>query len=107
MADACVFLIQNYNAKDIGEFINVGTGTDIQIKYLADLIKEVVIYKGKIIWDTSKPDGMPKKLLNISKIKALGWKPQTCLENGIRKVYTWYVKSLNNKSHTNKTHCCS
>ncbi|NUO09323.1 MAG: GDP-L-fucose synthase [Candidatus Brocadia sp.] len=107
LADACVFLIQNYNAKDIGEFINVGTGTDIQIKYLADLIKEVVIYKGKIIWDTSKPDGMPKKLLNISKIKALGWKPQTCLENGIRKVYTWYVKSLNNKSHTNKTHCCS
>lgn len=65
LAGACVFLMQNYNALDIGEFINIGTGEDIQIKDLVDLIKEIVIYKGKISWDTSKPDGMQKKLLYI------------------------------------------
>ena len=93
LAGACVFLMQNCNAPDVGEFINIGTGEDIQIKDLASLIKEIVIYKGKITWDTSKPDGMPKKLLDVSRIKALGWEPKTSLADGIRKAYAWYLKN--------------
>jgi len=98
LADVSVFLMQKYDTNDVGEFVNIGTGTDIQIMNLAELIKEIIIYKGQINWDISKPDGMPKKLLDISKIKALGWEPKTSLVDGIRKVYTWYLDRNNNKS---------
>lgn len=94
LADACVFLIQRYDAREIGEFVNIGTGEDMKIKEIAGLVMEAVGYKGDIQWDTSKPDGMPKKLLDISKIKAMGWQPKTCLEAGIRKVYTKYNYEL-------------
>lgn len=92
LSDACVFLMQNYSAKEIGEFVNIGTGEDSQIKHLANLIKGIVCFKGEIKWDTSKPDGMPRKLLNVSKVAALGWQPKTSIENGIRKVYSWYLE---------------
>lgn len=91
LADACVFLMENYDYKDIGEFVNVGTEEEIRIKDLAALIKEIVGFEGKIVHDLSKPDGMPRKLSDISKIKGLGWQPRMSLEDGIRKTYEWYV----------------
>jgi GDP-L-fucose synthase len=91
LADACVFLMDNYDAEEI---INVGTGKDISIEQLAELIAEIVGFKGKIIYDPSKPDGTPKKLLDTSKINALGWQPSTTLSAGIRATYTWYKQAI-------------
>jgi GDP-L-fucose synthase len=93
LADACVFLMENYSHREIGEFVNIGTGSDITIKGLADLVAETVGYKGRIELDSTKPDGMPRKLLDVSKIKALGWQPKISLKDGIRKTYEWYVSS--------------
>ncbi|RJQ18368.1 MAG: GDP-L-fucose synthase [Nitrospiraceae bacterium] len=92
LSDACVFLVQQYRAADIEEFVNIGTGIDIRIKDLADLIKGIVGYEGEIRWDTSKPDGTPQKLLNVEKINKLGWTAKTGLEAGISKVYREYQK---------------
>jgi len=94
LADACVFLMEKYNYSEIGEFINVGTGSDVTIKDLALMIKEIVGFRGEVIWDSTKPDGTPKKLLDISRIKALGWEPKTSLEQGIRETYQWYLKTV-------------
>lgn len=94
MADACIFLMENYGYKDMGEFVNIGTEEEIKIKDLAVLIKETVGFNGKIVHDLSKPDGMPRKLSDISKIKALGWKPETSLKEGIRKTYQWYLSLI-------------
>jgi GDP-L-fucose synthase len=93
LADACVFLIENYSHREIGEFVNIGTGSDMTIKGLADLVAETVGFKGRIELDSTKPDGMPRKLLDVSKIKALGWQPKISLKEGIRKTYEWYVSS--------------
>ncbi len=90
LADAVVFLMNNYNRKDIGEFINIGTGEDLTIRELANIIKQVVDYEGKIEWDTSKPDGTPRKLLNVNKLHNLGWKHSYSLKDGIKKTYLWY-----------------
>jgi len=90
LADAVVFLMNNYNAKDIGEFINIGTGNDLTIKELAEMIKNIVGFKGSIDWDSSKPDGTPQKLLNIDRLHKLGWKAQIPLKGGIKKDYQWY-----------------
>ena len=84
LANALIFLMENYNEK---EFINVGTGTDISILELAELIKKIVGYKGRIEHDLSKPDGTPQKLLDVSKIKTLGWSHSTTLEEGIQQVF--------------------
>lgn len=89
LADALVFLMNEYSGE---EHVNVGTGTDVSIKELAQLICNVIGYNGKLVFDTSKPDGTPKKLLNVSKINSLGWKAATELEDGIRKTYEWYLK---------------
>jgi GDP-L-fucose synthase len=90
LADACVFLMERYGYHEIGEFINIGTGTDIRIKDLAVLIKGIVGYQGEIEYDRSKPDGTPKKLLDVSRIGKLGWKAGTGLDEGIRKTYEFY-----------------
>jgi len=94
LADACVFLMKNYNAhpeSDLGlSIINVGTGEDIMIKDLAWMIKGIVGFEGDIEWDGSKPDGTPRKLLDVNKINTLGWKTKTSLDEGIRKTYEWY-----------------
>jgi len=84
MADACVFLMENYNDK---QFLNVGCGSDLSIKDLALLVKKVVGYNGDLHFDTSKPDGTPRKLLDVSKLFATGWKPKVSLEEGITRVY--------------------
>lgn len=97
VADACVFLMENYSYKDIGEFINIGMGEDRKIKELACIVREIVGFDGDIQHDLSKPDGMPKKLLDISKIRSMGWEPKTGLEEGIRKTYEWYLMGRRNE----------
>jgi len=87
LASACLFLLENYDHEIA---INVGTGKDISIKELAELIKRIVGFEGKINWDSSKPDGTPRKLLDVSRITVLGWKPTISLEEGIRSTYEWY-----------------
>jgi len=84
LADACYFLMLNYNQ---AELVNIGCGEDISIKDLALLVKDVVNYKGNLVFDTSKPDGTPRKLLDISKLKKLGWSPKIKLKEGITSVY--------------------
>ncbi|MBX6379940.1 MAG: GDP-L-fucose synthase [Thermoflavifilum aggregans] len=84
LADACVFLMNHQEEPDL---INIGTGEDISIAELAELIRTIVGYKGRIVYDTSKPDGTPRKLLDVSRLHAMGWHHQTSLEEGIRKVY--------------------
>lgn len=84
LADACVFLLNNYSDEI---FINIGYGEDITIRDLAHLIKDVVGYKGEIVFDSSKPDGTPRKLMDSSRLHSLGWQPKTNLETGIRETY--------------------
>lgn len=88
LADACYFLMQHYDGK---EFVNVGTGIDLTIKDLALTIQEIVGFKGEISWDTSKPDGTPRKLLDVSRIHSLGWKHRVQLKDGIRAVYQEFL----------------
>ncbi len=94
LADAVLWLMENYEAK---EFLNVGTGTDISIKELAELIKDVVGYEGKLVFDTSKPDGMPKKLLDIGKLHELGWQHDISFEDGLKQTYEWFVAEAADK----------
>jgi len=92
LADACIFLMENFDYKDIGEFMNIGSGEDLRIRDLAELIKEIVGYNGKINYNSSKPDGMPKKLLDVSRIKEKGWGPKKSLKDGIKDSYECYLK---------------
>jgi GDP-L-fucose synthase len=92
MADACVFLMQNYSAEG---WVNVGWGRDETIAELAETIRRVVRFEGALRFDTSKPDGTPRKLLDTSRLTALGWTPRIPLEEGIRSTYEWF---LNNQS---------
>lgn len=87
LADAVVYLMKTYNDS---QFVNIGTGLDISIKELAELIKKQVGYKGKIKWDESKPDGTPRKLLDVTKLTSLGWKNKINFEDGISSTIKWY-----------------
>lgn len=89
MADASVFLMNNYSEPDI---VNVGVGADTTIRELAELVGEVVGYTGEIVFDTSKPDGTPRKLLDTSKINGLGWKARISLRDGLMSTYAWFLK---------------
>lgn len=91
LASASLFLLENYQG-DIA--LNVGTGSDVSIKELAEIIREIVGYEGEITWDASKPDGTPRKLLDVSRINSLGWTPKISLEDGIRSTYEWYKSSI-------------
>jgi GDP-L-fucose synthase len=100
MADACVFLMEKIDFKDTYDknkkeirntHINIGTGKDISIKELAEVIKNIIDFKGELYYNTQKPDGTMRKVTDVSKLHYLGWKHKTELENGIRKVYEWYV----------------
>jgi GDP-L-fucose synthase len=90
LADACVYLMNHYNGSEI---VNIGVGEDVTILELANIIKEEVAYNGIIVFDTTKPDGTPQKLLDVSKIHQLGWKAKTPLREGIRKTIQWYLEN--------------
>ncbi len=90
LADACVFLMNNYDGSEI---VNIGTGKDITIRGLAELVKKVVGFRGEIVWDSTKPDGTPRKQLDVSRLQALGWSPKIDLEEGIRTTYQWYLQN--------------
>ena len=86
---ACLFLMEHYEASDV---INAGSGYDVTIKRLAQMIKEASAYKGKIIFDATKPDGTMRKLLDSSRLHKLGWRPKISLEEGIKKTYQAYAR---------------
>ena len=87
LANAVVFLMENKDAKDIGEFINIGSGFDMPISEIANLVKETVGYEGELVYDTSKPDGTPLKLMDVSRMKALGWSAKTNMKDGLKIAY--------------------
>jgi GDP-L-fucose synthase len=92
LAEACVYLMENIEAEDMRKispdyFVNVGTGEDILLKDLYKIVRNIVGYEGQIEYDTSKPDGTPRKLLDVSRLNKLGWKSKIPLNDGIRKVY--------------------
>ena len=91
LAEACYTCMETY---DDSELINIGTGTDVTIKELAETIADVVGYKNDIRWDDSKPNGTPRKVLNVDKIKSLGWEPKISLREGIESTYQWYKETL-------------
>ncbi len=91
LADACIFLMENYDGSGI---VNIGLGEDISISDLAVLIGGIVGYEGGIVYDSSKPDGTPRKLLDVSRLTALGWKAKTSLRDGIKKTYQWYAENI-------------
>jgi GDP-L-fucose synthase len=91
LADACYFLMKNYNQNEI---VNIGSGKEITIKDLANLISEIVGFEGKIVFNTEKPDGTPRKLLDVSKLKKLGWSSKISLEEGITSVYREYLNQF-------------
>lgn len=90
LAAACVFLLEKYDSPEI---INVGCGEDISIRELAQLICDVVGFKGELAWDTTKPDGTPRKLLDVSKVHALGWRHRIPLREGIARTYQWFLEN--------------
>ena len=96
LAEAVVFLMENKDAKDVGEFINIGSGTDMTIAEIAQMVKETVGYEGKLVYDTTKPDGTPLKLMDVSRINALGWRAKTSLKDGLKTAY----KDFLSKNHT-------
>ena len=99
LADASVFLMNHYEDSEI---INIGVGKDISVSELADLIKDIVGYKGSIHYDRSKPDGTPRKLLGVSKLQALGWRPKISLRQGIEMTYRWYVEEVHKMRKVSK-----
>ena len=91
LADACVFLLERY--EEAG-FLNIGVGEDVTIRELAELVRRIVGFGGTVLWDSTKPDGTPRKLLDVSKLKALGWSASTSLEAGIVNTYGWYLEHV-------------
>jgi GDP-L-fucose synthase len=89
LADAIVFLLENY---DSPETINVGTGVDLSIREISELIAGIVGFAGAVEWDTSKKDGTPRKLLDVSRLRSLGWAPRISLEDGLRHTVDWYAE---------------
>jgi GDP-L-fucose synthase len=91
LADAVVWLLENYDQK---QFLNIGTGEDISIKELAETIKDLVGYEGKLVFDATKPDGMPKKLLDVSRLHETGWRHKISFDEGLQRTYKWYLKEV-------------
>ncbi len=91
LASACRFLLENYNSPEV---VNVGCGEDVSIRELAEIIYRVVGFEGRLTFDTTKPDGTPRKLLDVSILKGLGWAPSIPLEDGIRRTYEWYLRQV-------------
>jgi GDP-L-fucose synthase len=95
LADACLFIMLHYSGS---EFLNIGVGKDISIRELANLIKEIVGFQGEVRYDPSKPDGTPQKLLDVSRLRGLGWQSKTSLKEGIEKTYRWYMQNAEVRS---------
>ena len=95
LADACVFLMQNCSASELDGHVNIGTGVDVSIRELTHLIQKTVGYKGDLAFDASKPDGTPRKLLNVDKMNKLGWTAKKTLERGLQETYDWYLSNVN------------
>lgn len=93
MADACIYLMETYEGND---FFNIGTGKEISIRGLAEMVKEIVGYKGGLVFDASKPDGTPRKLLDVSRLEEAGWKYKVELRDGIKMAYKWFVENCIN-----------
>ena len=91
LVDGLIFLMNNYEDKN---FINIGSNNDVSIKELAELVKEIIVYDGKFIWDEKKPDGMPQKLMDSSNIIKLGWESKITLKEGLIKTYKWYCDNI-------------
>ena len=99
LAEACLFIMNNYDNK---EFVNIGVGRDYLISEIVDLLCDIIGYKGKVFYDVSKPDGMPQKVLDVSKINKYGWKSRTSIKDGLRMTYEWYLSNVlgdNNEKH--------
>ncbi len=92
LADACVYLMQNKDYDEIGELVNITAGDDIQLKDLFEIVKKIVGFEGTLEYDKTKPNGTPRKMMDETKIKSLGWSPKISLENGVKDFYDWYVK---------------
>jgi GDP-L-fucose synthase len=90
LADGCLFLLQNYEGSD---FVNLGCGEDVTIRELAELVCETVGFEGELVFDTSKPDGTPRKLLDMEKMFSLGWRPKITLRDGVRQTYNWFLEN--------------
>lgn len=95
LADAMVYFMSHFNAREVEPFVNVGSGIDVSILELAQMIQSIVGYSGQLRFDTNRPDGIPQKLMDVSKAKSLGWAAKTSLDEGIRKVYASYLRQLN------------
>jgi GDP-L-fucose synthase len=91
LADALVFLMERYDEEEI---INVGTGEDLAIRELCELVREVTGFEGEIVYDASMPDGTPRKMMDVTRIKAMGWRPMTPLRQGIESTYRWYLERI-------------
>lgn len=90
LARACLFLMEHYEGE---ELVNVGVGHDVTIAELAEMVREAVGFGGRIVFDADKPDGTPRKLLDVSRLTALGWKPSIDLAEGIASTYTWFLEN--------------
>lgn len=106
--DAIVYFMRNYDAKDLPPFLNIGPGNDISIRDLAFLIKKITRYRGEVIFDRTKPDGMMRKCMDVSLARKYGWNAKTGFENGLIKTYRWFLKNsvathLKRRSNPNKT----
>ena len=93
LAEACLLLIEGTHVPETDDFVNVGTGKDITVADLARMIREVVGYDGEVVFDTTKPDGTPRKLLDVSRILQRGWRPKISLKEGIARTYQWYLET--------------
>ena len=94
LAEACLMLMERYDSAETGEIVNVGTGTDISIHDLAALVSERIGYEGAFVFDGTNPDGTPRKLLDVARIRAMGWRHRTGLAEGIDETYRWYLETV-------------
>ncbi len=92
LADALVFMMERFEPAERDVFLNVGVGEDVTIRELAERVAATVGYEGEVVWDESMPDGTPRKLLDVSRLQALGWRPRTSLEEGLRTTYEWFLE---------------
>lgn len=97
LAEACVFLMRHYDCQDTGPLINIGTGEDLAIKQLAEMIRDIIGYKGTMKNNPDRPDGTPRKLLDVSKMQRLGWQAKTPLVDGIKKTYAWFTENFSGR----------